>query len=306
MSLHLLVGSILRRFRPGAGFAAAALAVVILFYAWICARPDAMWLCVGVISAGCLGMLTQLTLKAKVQCPPAHDGRDQPLVTVPTRTGGELLAVQNCLSMGLRRIAQQPDALFQELASLSLDAITENVRTLADGKIVFHDTESWRTAYERVLRSPGLKRYFSVAWFRSEDYWRDSPGRRSMQLNYDLIQLGLRIERTLVLSDFFWPPAALLPAKIICQWIEEQYKRGIVIRLVRESDVAEEPNLLCDFGIYGDRATGLLELDDQCRTVRFTLDFAPRAVQLFEERWRRLLLFAITFRELLDRKARGR
>ena len=71
------------------------------------------------------------------------------------------------------------------------------------------------------------------------------------------------------------------------------------------ADVAEEPQLLCDFGIYGDRAAGLLELDDQCRTVRFTLDFASRAVQLFEERWRRLLLFAVTFRELLDRKARG-
>jgi len=38
------------------------------------------------------------------------------------------------------------------------------------------------------------KRYFSVAWLRNEDYWRDSPGCRSMQLNYDLIQLGLRIE----------------------------------------------------------------------------------------------------------------
>jgi len=126
-----------------------------------------------------------------------------------------------------------------------------------------------------------------------------------MQLNYDLIQLGVRIERTLVLSDFFWPPAAALPAKIICQWIEEQYKRGIVVRLVRESQIDEERELLCDFGIYGDRATGQLELDDQCRTVRFTLDFDSQSIQFFEEKWHRLLLFAVSFRELLDRKARG-
>ena len=232
MRSHSFARCIRHRIRPTAGFAATTLAVLLLFGAWTYGGREATWLCVGAIAAACLGMLTQLTLKAKAQCPPAPGGRDQPLGKVPTRTGGELLADQNCLAMGLRRIAQQHDALFQELASLSLGAITENVRTLADGKIVFHDTESWRTAYERVLRSPGLKRYLSVAWLRSEDYWRDSPGRRSMQLDYDLIQLGLRIERTLVLSDFFWPPAALLPAKIICQWIEEQYKRGIVIRLV--------------------------------------------------------------------------
>ena len=35
-----------------------------------------------------------------------------------------------------------------------------------------------------------------------------------------------------------------LPAKVICQWIEEQYKRGIVIRLIRESQIVDEPELL--------------------------------------------------------------
>ena len=53
-------------------------------------------------------------------------------------------------------------------------------------------------------------------------------------------------------------------------------------------------------------ATGLLELDDQCRTQRFTLDFTPQAVKLFEDRWQRLLPFAVSFRELLDRAAKGK
>lgn len=170
---------------------------------------------------------------------------------------------------------------------------------------MFTGTEAWRTAYERILRSPGLGHYFSVAWLRSEDYWRDAPGRHSMQLNYDLIQLGVRIERTLILNDFFWPPGAALPAKVICQWIEEQYKRGIVVRLVRESQIADEPELLTDFGLYGRRAVGQLDLDETCRTVRFTLDFPPQAVSLFKERWRRLILFAVSLREVLDRTARG-
>jgi hypothetical protein len=126
-----------------------------------------------------------------------------------------------------------------------------------------------------------------------------------MQLNYDLIQLGVRIERTLILNDFFWPSGATLPAKVICQWIEDQYKRGIVIRLVRESEIEHESELLYDFGIYGRRATGQLELDEQCRAVRFTLDFTPQGVKLFEDRWRQLLLFAVPFRELLDRVAQG-
>ena len=36
------------------------------------------------------------------------------------------------------------------------------------------------------------------------------------------------------------------------------------------------PDLLADFGIYGDRAVGTQELDEQSRTVRFTLSFDPQ------------------------------
>ncbi len=216
----------------------------------------------------------------------------------------DLLVAHNSFSHSLSGISEHTDEVFRDTVAVRLATIQEELRMLSEGKVVFTGTESWRTAYERILCSPGLERYLSVAWLRNEDYWRDAPGRHSMQLNYDLIQLGVRIERTLILNDFFWPSGATLPAKVICQWIEEQYKRGIVVRLVRESEIEDEPELLCDFGIYGHRATGQLDLDEQCRAERFTLAFTPEKVRLFEERWRRLLLFAVPFRDVLDRKAR--
>lgn len=217
----------------------------------------------------------------------------------------ELCLVHASLTHSLAELARYSDETFREATILKLCAVQEELRTLAAGKLVFSETEAWRTSYERILRTPGMARYLSVAWLRSEVYWRNAPGRHSMRLNYDLIQLGMRVERTLILHDAFWPLGAALPAKAISDWIEEQYKHGIVVRLVRESEIADEPELLCDFGIYGDRATGLLELDEQCETANFTLDFDASSVRVFQERWRRLLLFAVSFRELLDQRARS-
>jgi hypothetical protein len=67
-----------------------------------------------------------------------------------------------------------------------------------------------------------------------------------------------------------------------------------------------EPDLMCDFGLYGNRACGLLELDGQCQTVRFTLDFSSQSLETYRERWRRLLLFSQSFESLLDSRAAPR
>jgi hypothetical protein len=210
------------------------------------------------------------------------------------------------ISTSVATVLACSDAVFQNLAQLRLASISSEIQLMAAGQLVFTGSESWRTAYERILRTPGLNRYFSVAWLRTEDYWRDAPGRRSIQLNYDLVELGLPIERIVILNDFFWAPAALLPAKSVCRWLEDQHKHGINLRLVRESEIEDETGLLGDFGVYGDRAVGSLDMDDQCRSLRFTLDFNSQSVQLAEERWRRLELFAVSFREVLDRGAQGR
>lgn len=209
-------------------------------------------------------------------------------------------------SSHVERVLRRTDTVFQDLAQLRLASLSAEFQQMAAGQLVFTGRESWRTAYERILRIPGLTRYHSVAWLRTEDYWRDAPGRRSIQLNYDLVELGLPIERIVILNDFFWAPAALLPARPVLAWLVDQHKHGISLRLVRESEIEDEIALLGDFGIYGDRAVGILELDDQCRSLRFTLDFDPQSVRLAEERWRRLELFAVSFREVLDRGAQGR
>lgn len=259
-----------------------------------------------IASAGALtaALLLSITLIRRHRAH-ASSPADKQAAVQKLRSHPELLCAHHALTHSLCQLADQDDEVLRDTAAVRLATFQEDLRNLAAGKVVFAGTEAWRTAYERVLRTPSLGRYFSVAWLRSEDYWRDAPGRHSMQLNYDLIQLGVRIERTLILNDYFWPAAATLPAKVICQWIEEQYKRGIVIRLVRESEIEGEAELLTDLGIYGHRATGQLDLDEQCRTERFTLDFTPQTMGLFEERWRRLLLFAVPFRKLLDQKARG-
>jgi hypothetical protein len=70
--------------------------------------------------------------------------------------------------------------------------------------------------------------------------------------------------------------------------------------LCLEADVESEPDLPRDFGIYGDLAVGTQILDDQCRTLEFQLEFKREAVQLANDRWRRLQLHATPLRTLLD------
>jgi hypothetical protein len=193
------------------------------------------------------------------------------------------------------RLASQTDIMVQEAILVRLAAIQEELRNLAIGRIVFSATEGWRTMYDQILKSPGITHYRSIAWIQSEDYWQDSPGRRSMEANYECLLGGICIERLLILHDYFWPQAAVVPAPDIRHWIDEQHKRGIVIWLVRESSITAEPDLLCDIGIYGTRAIGTLELDSQCHTTRFTFDFSPGGIRLAEERWSRALLYATKY-----------
>ena len=217
----------------------------------------------------------------------------------------ELLAAYDSFTHALKGLASQNDPILRETASVRLATVQEELRNLARGRIVFPATEAWRTVYEQILRSPDIRCYRSVAWLRNEDYWQDVPGRQSMQVNYDLLQQGVPIERILILCDYFWPVAAVRPAPDICRWIDRQYTRGMWIGLIRESALDSELDLLCDFGIYGSRATGLLELDEQCRTTRFTFDFSPDGLRLTEARWKRLFMYAVSYADLLDRTSRG-
>ena len=145
-----------------------------------------------------------------------------------------------------------------------------------------------------------MTEYRSVSWAKTADYWQDRPGQQSIRLNYDLLDRGVSIERIVILGWNLWLPEHSLPGNSIRRWLEEQHYRGISLCLVRESDLVNEPDLMRDFGIYGARATGEQELDEQSRTVRFELRFDEPGIRLAADRWERLKLYARPYSELLD------
>ncbi len=201
----------------------------------------------------------------------------------------------------LTKIGRHNDRLFRDLALHRLTTVADEFATMATGRIVFHATETWRTAYQHILETLRVKTYLSVAWVRTNDYWNDAPGRQSMEFNYELVGRGIRIERVHILSDELWPFDEKLPTAGILEWLVEQRGHGIHVSLIRESDLAKEPDLLRDFAIYGDRATGMQELDEQSHTVRFVLAFDEQSRQQALDRWERLKLFSNSFENLMDR-----
>ncbi len=200
----------------------------------------------------------------------------------------------------MAQLAKQPDPVLREFALMKLEAISDEVQAMAKGTVVFTATETWRAVYQKLLESLHVKAYYSVAWVKTGGYWNDPPGQQSMRLNYDLVARGFRIERVLILPDELWPFEERLPSAEIRPWIEQQHEGGIRVSLVREADLIDEPDLLQDFGIYGDKAVGIQELDDRSRTIRFILDFDATNLWKALNRWERLTLFTTKYSETLD------
>ena len=141
---------------------------------------------------------------------------DWPLEAMCLEAWPELAIAQDVIADSLRRLTGQDDPILLDAAVVRLATIQEELRSLAAGRIVFVGTEAWRAIYDQLIRSPDVDCYRSVAWMRNEDYWRDTPGQNSMRTNYDRLQ-EVNIERILILSDFFWPAGALLPAADIAE-----------------------------------------------------------------------------------------
>ena len=204
----------------------------------------------------------------------------------------------------LVELSKQKDLVLRRYALLKLSSISEQLRSLSSGRVVFSTTETWRTVYREILKSPDLKRYRSVSWVKTKDYWQDQPGKQDMRLNFELSKDGLLIERIVILRGELWPRNEALPSGAIRPWIDEQHASGIKLALVRESEILSEPDLLMDFGIYGERATGIEDLDDQSRTVRFTLLFDRQSLSVAQDRFSRLSLYAKPYSEILGPSAK--
>ena len=184
------------------------------------------------------------------------------------------------------------DEHYRKHALLRIEQLTHQIEPLARGKLTFQSTETWRAVYEDVLSSCAVKRYLSVALVRTEEYWRDTPGSRSIQFNGLLVEYGFYVHRILIIDDFLWPPSSRLPSKELHAWILSQYSKGIQIGLVRSSELEPESDLLVDFGIYGDAAVGYQVTDEVGQTVRYEMSFGSQHVHVAEDRWKRLSLYA--------------
>lgn len=215
----------------------------------------------------------------------------------------EISGMHVSIADALNQIANQRDPIFRRLALQRLQAIGDQCSMIGKATIEFASTESWRVVYEELLRSPGLHLYRSVAYIESPHYWQDGPGQQSTKLNLELQDQGVvSIERTAIIADHLWPESSLFPIEPLHSWLDEQHRHGIWIRLVRESAVGSESDLLSDFGIYGNRAVGMQSADPSGRTIRFVLSFDFEKLRQAETHWSRLAVYAISYRELLDQK----
>ena len=209
---------------------------------------------------------------------------------------------QKNIARALRDASKRKDSVFQSLLEERLATISGDLRQLGDGRIEFANTEAWRIFYEQLLRSPSTALYRSVAHVESPHYWQDGAGQKSTALNLELHDSGkVSIERIVILADHLWPEGDQFPVAPIHRWIDEQHRHGIWIEIVKESELAKEPELIVDFGVYGFRAVGKQISDSSGRTTKFTLSFEYEDVKNADSTWERLKVFSISFAEILDR-----
>ena len=269
------------------------------FAVWAAAPTSFLlgYLCLLVSALIGLVMKTWLEVRARPQQPPLLE------LLLSLARDPELATLHASLAEALKDVSSRTDPTFRKLALSRLSSIAADCALLSNGQVAFTSTESWRVVYEELLRSPGLHLYRSVAYVESAHYWQDGPGQQSTQLNLELHDEGtIRIERTAIIADHLWPTSDLFPVDPLHSWLDQQHRYGIWLRLIRESALENEPELLCDFGIYGTRAVGMQTADPAGRTIQFLLDFNFGKIQEAEAVWNRLGVYATSYRDLLDQQ----
>ena len=244
-------------------------------------------------------VVTGLTLQ-KVR---SRDAENEAMATLSALASDpEILGRHKLIADSIKSISQRKDSIYRELVLKQLSVLADHSRRLANGSIDYPSTEAWRVVYEELLRSPGLYLYRSVSHIESAHYWQDGPGQQSTTLNIELHDAGIvNIERTAIIADHLWPQDELFPVEPLHAWLKQQYMHGIWIKLVRESQLDGERELVSDFGIYGSRAVGMQMADAAGRTIRFELSFDFERVKQAESIWERLQVFETSYRDLLDR-----
>ncbi|MCA9151111.1 MAG: hypothetical protein KDA92_17490 [Planctomycetales bacterium] len=194
----------------------------------------------------------------------------------------------------------QAAPVFAAHTQLRLATVEHELDRLLDGRLVFESTETWHRAYQEVLDGVQVRRYLSVALIKSDDYWHDTPSECSLQFNATMVQHGFLVHRVFIIDEFFWPRHCREPNLHLLHWMSLQKQAGLDVSLIRREDLAHEPHLVGDFGIYGDDAVGYQETDFEGRTVRYELRFDAASLRRAEQHWRELLLYAKPWRDLFS------
>ena len=259
-----------------------------------------------------IGTLTSIVVGLVLEIIDLENARNERLSQLEALLGISLLIARDSsvfqefeqIVENIARTTKIDNALFQELALDQIKRIGQVTSDVSRGRIEFNETETWRIAYEQVLRSLPVTHYYSVAYVASNRYWQDEPGKRSLQLNYQLQdEKGLNVERIAIIADSIWPTGQELPSDPIGQWLMDQHEQGIWIEVVRESQIVDEPDLHQDFGIYMDVAVGHQVTDSQSRTSKFVLSFNQQEMATALHRWERLKLFSKSIRQILDQSS---
>ncbi len=276
-------------------------AILVLIFAWF-APPAWLNVVVGLLACVLLGVAIELLRRTD-----RSDGQGETVqLLLSLARDDEISDLHRELAQSLLAISERRDPIYRQSALEQLEELAEGLCMLGEGRIEFMTTESWRLAYEELLRSPGLYQYRSVAHVETPHYWQDGPGQLSTRLNLELQAAGtLIVERTVILADHLWREDTLFPVDPIHAWIDEQCRHGIALRVVRESALATEPEVVSDLGIYGTRAVGRQQLDPSGHTMRFILSFDVDEVCRAEQLWERLNVYAVSYRDLLDQGNRS-
>jgi hypothetical protein len=244
-----------------------------------------------------------VALVAGSRRPPNPVDPSEPPPALATDTA--LARLSQVLHEALASVAGRPDGIPKDVARQKLMALGVQFRAVAVGTGTAGATESWYVAHDAVLAAPDLREYLAVVRVPAADYARDPAVRESLRATFAAAYRGVLVERILILPEALWPAGRLLPTDDIRPWVEEQHDHGLRVILVREGQLAADPDAPVDTCVFDDWAVGTRELDDRERTTRVALDFAPDAIRAALDRLGRLSHLGISFRDLLDRDERG-
>ena len=255
------------------------------------------------VQIGLVGVLVVLVLSLAVVGqlrPNLADGFELVSSPMTLAKDEDVFELYQAITGSLKETSLSNGPIYRELALERISHVSKEMAEIAEGRILFTGTETWRMAYGRLLSGPGAHLYRSVAHVKTPTYWQDEPGRQSMQLNFRLVgQRKLNVERIAIIPDHLWPAGERVPVEPLHRWLQDQHDHAVCLKLVRESALASETDLVDDFGIYANRAVGFHQLDDHGRTISFTLSFAFPELLAAEQRWERLSVYATSYSEIL-------